>query len=131
LQVVDQTFSALGEASREDIHAYLAFTYRESNRIERQIDPHRTFSIGLKGEYITVHESANNGIFFLLGMPLYGRYWNAVTPLDPTKGYAFSYLATPYQSFRDANVHFVKQKLSGSFYFPLIPSSKRVVLALH
>jgi translocation and assembly module TamA len=128
-RVVDQTFSALGEASREDIHAYLAFTYRESNRIEKQIDDRRSASIGIKGEYITVHESANNGIFFLLGLPIAAKYANVDSPLDATKGYSISYIGTPYQSLREGSVHFVKQRVTLNFYFPL--STSRAVFAVH
>lgn len=126
----DQTLSLMGEASREQINPYLAFTYGESNYFEWRFDPKRTFSVGLKGEYITVHESANNGSFFLLGLPLTAKYDDSNSPVDPTTGYLISYGATPYQSLQEGSVHFVKQRLTFNFYVPLI-KSKKIVLALH
>ena len=126
----DQSFTMEGKVGRESIKPYLAFTYGESNRIERQIDKRRTVAIGLKGEYITVHESANDGNFFLLGLPIYAKYTTADSPVDQRKGYFISYLATPYQSLQKADVHFVKQRAVVNFYFPLL-ENKRIVLALH
>lgn len=126
----DQALSLMGVASRENITPYLAFTYGESNFIERRIDEKRFFSIGLKGEYITVHESANDGSFFLLGLPITFKYDGSNSPVDPTKGTLLSYSATPYQSVQKGHVHFVKQRFVLNGYFPLM-ENKRVVLALH
>ncbi len=126
----DQTLTMNGEARRENIKPYLSFTYEQTNRIERKIDKYRTFAIGLEGQYITVHESANNGNFFFLGLPIYGKYTTADSPVDPTKGYFLSYLCIPYQSVQKADVQFVKQRIVMNFYFPLT-EKKRVVLALH
>lgn len=123
---IDQTFSALGQASRENIVAYRAFSYLESNRIEKQINPRFLISIGLKGEYINVHKSVNNGHFFVLGLPLYGKYSTIDAPLDPTKGFTISYSATPYQSTNLGSIHYVKQKLTGNFYIPFAENRKAV-----
>jgi len=126
----DQTFSMLGKASRENIVPYRAFTYLESNRIERQINSRTTVSIGLNGQYMSVHKSVNNGHFFVLGLPIFAQYSSADAPLDPTKGFAISYSATPYQSLNHSSIHYVKQKLTGNFYIPLTENAK-VLLALH
>jgi translocation and assembly module TamA len=127
---VDQTFTALAKASRENIVPYRAYTYLESNRIERQINSRASVSAGLSGQYISVHKSVNNGHFFVLGLPLFAEYSTADSPLDPTKGLMISYLATPYQSLNKSNIHYVKQKLTGNFYIPLT-EERKVVLALH
>lgn len=127
---VDQSFSALGEASRENIVAYRAFTYLESNRIERQFNENATGSIGLKGEYISVHKSVNNGHFFILGLPIYFKYSTANAPLNPTRGWTFAYSVTPYQSLNKDHVEYVKQRLTGNAYLPFTESGS-VVLALH
>ena len=127
---LDQSLSALGDASREDIVAYLAYNYGESNRIERQINERQNISIGLKGEYISVHKSANNGHFFLLGLPIFFKYSTADAPLNPQKGFSIAYSATPYQSLNEGCPRFVKQRLTSNFYFPLT-EGKKVVLALH
>jgi translocation and assembly module TamA len=77
-----------------------------------------------------VHESANNGKFFFLSLPLYGRYSTSDSPLDPTKGYTFFYSAAPYQSLQKTNVRFVRQEFTANFYVPLVPNN-RVMFALH
>jgi len=127
---IDQQLSALGLASRENIVAYRAFTYLESNRIERQFNENATGSIGLKGEYISVHKSVNNGHYFVLGLPVYFKYSTADAPLDPTKGFSIAYSGTPYQSMNDESIRYVKQKLTGNFYIPLT-KERKVILALH
>ncbi len=126
---IDQTFSAHAKASRENIVPYCAFTYLESNRIERQINSRSTVSAGLNGQYISVHKSVNNGHFFVLGMPLFAQYSSADAPLDPTKGLTIAYTATPYQSLNKGSVHYVKQRLTGNFYIPLT-RERKVILAL-
>ena len=114
----DLTFSVLGGASREHIHPYLAFSYFESNRFELILDKKRDFSFGVKGEYISVHDSASNGSYFLLGVPLFGRYRNSNSLLNPTQGYMISYFGTAYQSLQHTSVRFFKQMLKLAFYIP-------------
>jgi translocation and assembly module TamA len=127
---IDQTLNIIAMASRENITAYRAFTYYESNRIERQLNPRSRVSAGLSGQYISVHKSVNNGHFFVLGLPLFAEYTTADAPLDPSKGWLISYSATPYQSLNAGAVRYVKQKLLTNFYIPLT-EERRVVLALH
>jgi translocation and assembly module TamA len=127
---IDQTFSALAKASRENIVPYLAFTYIEANRIERQLNSRSNISIGLNGQYINVHKSVNNGHYFVLGLPLAYDYSSADSPLDPTKGCMLLYNATPYQSLSQGAATYVKQRLTGNFYIPLT-NERKVVLALH
>lgn len=125
----DQTYRALAEVSREKIHAYLAFIYQFANFIERPIDSKRAVSAGLELQHYNVSESASNGTYFLIGLPLYGRYDGSDDPLDPKKGYTIAYSMTPYQSVIHGSQRFAKQRLTGTFYFPLTPAQK-IVLAL-
>lgn len=127
---IDQSLSMLGMASRENIAAYRAFSYLESNRIERQFNEKTAGSVGLKGEYVSVQKSVNNGHFFVLGLPIYVKYSTADAPLDPTKGFSVAYSATPYQSMDKGSARYVKQKLTGNFYFPLT-ENRKIVLAIH
>ncbi len=127
--IPDQTWKALAKASREDIRPYTAFSYRFANYIERKIDPYRTGSIGLKFEHINVSHSASNGTYMLLGLPVFLRYDNSDSPLDPTKGYTLVYQGTPYQTFERGSQRFIKQRVTGTIYFPLM-QEKRLVLAL-
>ncbi len=123
----DQTYRAFGELSRENIRAYLAFIYRGANYIDRKIDEKTNFSAGMKLEHINVSKSASNGTYLVLGLPLFIRYDNADNALDPTQGVSVVYSATPYQSLFHANQHFVKQRLTTTFYAPL--GTPRFVLA--
>jgi len=123
----DQSYRALGGLSRERIHPYLAFTWRFANYIERKIDSQHTFSAGLKLEHILVQDSATNGTYFILGLPLFMKYDRSDNVLDPHTGYTLVYSATPYQSMIHSNQHFVKQRLTTTWYFPL---HSNVVFAL-
>ena len=127
--VMDQTYRAMAEAARENIHPYLAFSYRGANYLERKIDSKRSISAGFKIEHINVSESASNGTYLLIGMPFFGKYSTAENPLDPVSGYSIVYQATPYQSLFHANQRFFDQRLTGTLYIPVVPS-KFLVLAL-
>lgn len=126
---LDQSYRAIGGVNREVITAYIAFTYRFANYIERKLDKQRNGSIGFKIEYINVARSASNGFYFLAGLPIFAKYSTANDILDPTKGFSFVYQATPYQSLEQANCHFIKQRFTSCFYLPFT-SSNRIVLAL-
>ena len=124
----DQTYRALGELSRENIRAYLAFIYRGANYIDRKIDAKTNVSAGMKLEHINVANSASNGTYLVLGAPLFIRYDNSDNFLDPTQGISIVYSATPYQSLFHSNQHFVKQRLTTCFYAPIV--TPKLVLAL-
>ncbi len=115
----DQTLRAFAELSRENIKAYLAFIYRGASFIDRKLSPKTNFSVGLKAEHINVSDSASNGTYLVLGLPLFIRYDNSDNFLDPTQGLSIVYSATPYQSLFHSNEHFVKQRLTTCFYAPL------------
>lgn len=126
---LDQTYRVFAEISRENIHPYLAFIYRGANYIERKLDTRRSFSAGLKIEHINVSESASNGTYLLMGLPLFGKYNTAENLLDPISGYSVTYSITPYQSFFHASQRFAKQRFTGTLYIPII-RPKVLVLAL-
>ena len=126
--VMDQTYKALAEVARENIHPYLAFSYRGANYIEKKIDSKRSISAGFKIEHINVSESGSNGTYLLIGIPFFGKYTTANDLLDPTSGYSLVYQATPYQSLFHANQRFFDQRLTGTLYIPMVPS-KFLVLA--
>ena len=124
---IDQTLTLLGEASYENINPYLAKTLLASGRLQREFDARHLGSIGLQVEAIQISQSANNGSFALVGLPIFARYAWVDSPLDPNKGWQLAYTAVPYQSLQSAT-HFVKQHLQLNFYFPM---SQRAVFAIH
>ncbi|HSX37204.1 MAG TPA: autotransporter assembly complex family protein [Chlamydiales bacterium] len=115
----DQTYRAFGELSQENIKPYHAFIYRFANYIDRTINPETNISLGMKLEHIHVFESASNGTYLLLGAPFFIRYYNADNFLDPTRGLSICYSITPYQSLFFSNEHFMKQRLTSTFYIPM------------
>ncbi|HEX2582866.1 MAG TPA: BamA/TamA family outer membrane protein, partial [Chlamydiales bacterium] len=126
---VDQSYRAITGLSREKIHPYRAFTYYLANFIERKWGRKWTFSAGLGADHITVSESATNGTYCLVNLPLFVRYDHSNHPLDPSQGFTIVYSAKPYQSWLYGGQHFIKQRLTGTCYFPLVPE-KKLTLAL-
>lgn len=123
----DQSYKALGEIERENIHPYTAFTYRGANYIERKFDAKKSFIAGFEIEHINVSKSANNGTYLFASLPLQARFINADDILNPTKGYTIVYQASPYQSLFEGHTHFIKQRLTTTFYIPM--RNKKIVWA--
>lgn len=122
----DQTYRALFEVNHEKIFAYHSDSYRLANYIDRILDENTFFSVGLKADYVDVKMSATNGFYFLLGLPFFIKYDPIEDELDPKNGYSVSYSITPYQSIRESNLHFIKQRLTATKYFPLTSSNKYI-----
>lgn len=125
----DQSYRGVAGIYREKIHPYLAFLYYFGNYIDRKFNPRTSFSVGLEVDHDTITQSANNGTYLLLGLPLFAKYDHSDSALDPTRGYTIAYSAVPYQSLFLGSVQFVKQRLTGTWYYPIVPQ-KWLVLAL-
>jgi translocation and assembly module TamA len=123
----DQTYRVFGEISRENIRAYHAFIYRAANYLDWKFNAKTNGSVGLKIEHLIVSNSASEGAYLLMGLPLFVRYDNSDNFLDPTQGLSIVYSITPYQSMFYSNQHFAKQRLTGTFYAPL--GTPKLVLA--
>jgi len=119
--VLNQSYRFLAQLYREKVYPYLAFSYRFANYIDRKFNEKVSASAGLKLEHIQVNQSATDGTYFLLGLPLFAKYDRSDSIVNPTSGYTIGYSITPYQSVADANVHFLKQRLTGTCYIPLSP----------
>ncbi len=124
----DQSYRALVGISRESIHAYIAFSYWVANYIERKIDSKRTILAGLEIDHINIADSASNGTYLIIGLPIMGKYNTANDLLNPTRGMSIVYQAIPFQSLEHGNQHFVRQVFTSCFYIPI--GTDRVVLAL-
>ncbi len=127
--VPNQSYRALASTVKEVINPYTAFTYRFANYIERKIKEKDSFSAGLKIEHINVSQSASNGSYFVLGVPLFAKCDRSNDPLNPTRGYTLVYSITPYQTIEYGNHQFAKQRFTATGYLP-IANSDRFVLAL-
>ncbi len=124
---LDQTYRALAEVAREHIYAYTAFSYRFANYLDQRDSPRRSWSVGLEAAHTNVTESASNGSYLLMGLPLFVRYNTTDDILNATKGYTLVYQATPFQSLFHANQHFVKQRFTATWYWPV--ARKKLILA--
>lgn len=126
---LDQTYRALAKLNHVDIRAYDSLRYRFANYIDRLVLPHGYLSAGLKIDHTRVTHSATNGTYFLIGLPLFGKYERVENPINPKAGYTLTFSSTPYQSFDNGSVRFIKQRFTGTCYIPLLPN-KRATLAL-
>lgn len=125
----DQEFVSQATAEREDIYPYTAETFTWLNRIDRKLSKRMVVSGGIQFEVDNISHSAHNGDFGLVGLPIYLKYSTANNLLNPTKGYTLIYRATPYTTLKSDGVHFLKQMLTGQYYFPLI-GKNWLILAL-
>ncbi len=118
--VEDQTLRGLGQIERQDIRAFTAFIYRFASFLDRKVDNRRNFSIGLEVQHLKVTNSANNGTYNLIDLPIFARYNTADDLLNPTKGYSVVYQPHFFQSLQHGHQHFIKQRLTTTFYVPIM-----------
>ncbi|MDE3045673.1 MAG: outer membrane protein assembly factor [Verrucomicrobiota bacterium] len=126
--IPDQAYRALAAVYRESINPYVAFSYRFANYVERPFNTKDSFSVGLKIDHIHVFDSATNGTYLLIGLPVFVKHDKSDSVLDPTRGYSLIYSITPYQSMFHSNQHFFKQRFTATWYLP-VTSSRVLVLA--
>ncbi len=115
----DQNLRAVGQIERQDIKAFIAFIYRFASYLDQKVDNRRNFSMGLEVQHINVADSANNGTYNLIDLPIFSRYNTADDLLNPTKGYSIVYQPHFFQSLDHGHQHFIKQRLTTTFYIPL------------
>ncbi|PIS02777.1 MAG: hypothetical protein COT85_01730 [Chlamydiae bacterium CG10_big_fil_rev_8_21_14_0_10_42_34] len=116
---LDQTYRILGQIERVRIHAYTALTYKGANYIDKKLDTRRNLSVGLEIEQIDVTNSASNGNYLLIALPVFAKYNTADDLMNPTKGYSITYQAQLFQSLENGYQRFAKQRLTTTFYIPL------------
>lgn len=118
----------MGQIERQNIKAYTAFMYRIASFFDKQITNRSNFSFGLEVQHINVANSANNGAYNLIDLPIIIRYNGADDIMNPTTGYSIVYQPHVFQSLDYGNQHYFKQRLTTTCYLPLI--RKWLVLAL-
>lgn len=124
---LDQDLISAIYAQREMLTAYHSCSYGFSAKVIHKINRRFHYSHGLKGEYVGVSDSANNGTFLLLSLPFYTKYDTSNHLLNPTKGIATTYNITPYLDLNKSSL-FVKQNLTSLCYIP-IKKNQKIVLA--
>lgn len=124
----NQTLKGVALATHENIYPYRSLLYRGGIFIDKELGK-QFYSFGVKVDRVLVNDSASNGHYLLIGLPIYASLNEAGDLVDPKQGYTISYSVTPYQSLSHASERFAKQKLIATAYIPFIPS-KRILLAL-
>jgi translocation and assembly module TamA len=126
---IGQDMIAQAEAAHEALpKAYSMRSYSLMDRLERQYNRRLRGSIGIQGERLYVTESAQNGNFWLLEVPMYLRWSSANSLLNPTRGATLEYTLTPAVNVAAARDIYLIQQFTQSAYLSLDEKS-RVVLA--
>lgn len=125
---IDQDMIAQGEAAHEDIFAYSMRCYSLMDRFERRMSRRLRGSLGLKGGRLFVTESAQNGNYWLLEMPLYLRWSTANSLLNPTRGVTLQYTVTPALNVADSSDLYLTQQFTAGVYNDL-DRKEKIVLA--
>jgi translocation and assembly module TamA len=126
---IGQDMIAQAQAAHEALpKAYSMRSYSLMDRFERQFTRRLRGSAGLMGERLYVTESAQNGNFWLLEMPLYLRWSSANSLLNPTRGATLEYLLIPAVDVADSKDVYLTQQFIESAYLAL-DEKARIVLA--
>ncbi len=126
---IGQDMIAQAEAAHEALpKAYSMRSYSLMDRFERQFNRRLRGSAGIRGERLYVTESAQNGNFWLLEIPMYLRWSSANSLLNPTRGATLEYILTPAVNVAAAKDVYLLQEFIESAYLSLDEKS-RVVLA--
>jgi translocation and assembly module TamA len=126
---LDQIYRASASINEQRIHPYHAIYYGAGNYLDKTIDERRFFTVGLDATHYKIRQSATNGNYALIGLPIMIRYDTSNDPLNPTTGYTLVYQSIPYQSVIHHAHRFVKQTFTTTFYIPLT-TTRWAVLAL-
>lgn len=108
--------------------AYSMRSYGLMDRFERQFNRKLRGSAGIRGERLYVTDSAQNGNFWIMEMPMYLRWSSANSLLNPTRGATLQYTITPAINVADSSDIYLTQQFIESAYLSL-DEDARVVLA--
>src|SRR5258708_328952 len=108
------------EAEHESLPiAYSMRSYGVMNRLDRRFGKHIRAAIGVEAERLYVTDSAQNGNFWLIEIPLYVRLSTANSLLDPTEGITLEFTTTPSINLGNTKDYYLVQEASESTYHPL------------
>ena len=124
----DQDMIAQAAAEHESLFAYSLRSYSLMDRFERSFTPHLIGSLGFQGERLFITESAQNGNFWLVEVPMLVRWSTANSLLNPTRGITIEFTATPAVNTADVSEFYLTNTLTESTYHPL-DAKERVVIA--
>jgi translocation and assembly module TamA len=127
--IPDQDFLVTAELAQDSPPAYTSRHLRIQPGIERHFDDHLiTAGVALSYEKGNLTAFSGPSNYKLIGVPLYLRYDDTGSLLDPTHGQRAGIETTPYYGIEAQSPSFLSTKLFGSIYLP-IRGSDRVVSA--
>ncbi len=110
-----------------------AFNSKEvelSAGIDRKINDIWLYGAGLKYSYSNITKAANPGNYSFISVPLFLKRNSKNDIFDATKGTDITFTAEPFIPVRKENRYFLKNNISASVYFSLMPPDETVILAL-
>jgi translocation and assembly module TamA len=125
--VKDQDFIVGAQAAHESITAYKSQSYHLLNRLARQVDCNFYFSVGAKGEYLSVSSSVSNGDSFLLEAPVHLRWSSVADFLCPQDGMTVEYWATPTLNIKNQTRGYYSQTVNFCSYLPFGPQDQLIL----
>lgn len=118
--VMDLTYRLIGQIERQDIHSFNSLNYRGANFLDHHFSEYTYFSCGLQVEHFNVTDSGANGTYLLFDVPMIIKYTRTDDQMNPTRGYTLTYQPHFFQSLDFGNQQFFKQRLTTTFYLPLM-----------
>ena len=118
-------------AKRQDTDAFEEINFDVQNSIDRKLSGHWSVNVGIGFEATNIDEKAGDqNTFGLVSFPAQLDFDNRDDPLDPHKGYNFSYGVRPFFDMLGVSDPFFKHRVTCATYFKLSDSSFDPVLAL-
>jgi translocation and assembly module TamA len=130
----DQDFLAEAELADEMPDSYESRKLRLFSGLERNLLPQLSVGAGPQFEIAEVEQKAffddvpSRVDYTLIGFPVYARFDQTDSKLDPTRGHRESFTVTPYTSVSEVSLTFVSLQAKASAYKSL-DSENRYILA--
>ncbi|WP_069857663.1 autotransporter assembly complex protein TamA [Desulfoplanes formicivorans] len=119
-----------GALAREYTDAYTSKSITTGMMLERRQTPWLRTGGGVRYRLNTVDDSeGDKKTYGLISVPVFADAVKAAPMLDPTSGWTLKGETAPYLDLLGENIFFVKSRVQGSVYLPLLPSRK-LTLAL-
>ncbi len=114
---LDQKLLGDFNLAREAPDAFEEYTVNSTIALERQINDYWAASLGTSASFSRITDINGTRDFYLLGLPANVRRDTSNSLLDPTEGTRLSLSVQPYFGAQSGVLGFVRNELSGSFYY--------------
>ncbi len=119
-----------GALAQEDTDAYFSRSITSGAMLERRLAPWLRTGGGVRYRLSRLEESGEDAeTYGLLSFPVFADAIKAGPILDPASGWTLKGETAPYVDTLGQNIVFLKSRVEGSLYLPVLPS-KKLILAL-